>query len=147
MRTEHADISSGTAEGVLRELGRYAVERGYTAEGYVEALLDREADFPTGLSIPDASFGVAIPHADPDLVEQEAVLLGLPSEPVAFDSMDDPDESVDAAAVLLLIASGSDGYNAFLSNLADLFQADGFIEAVRSQSSERVLELVEENCL
>ena len=147
MRTEHADISSGTTEGVLRELGRYAVERGYAAEGYVEALLDREADFPTGLAVPATPFDVAIPHADPEHVREGALVLGLPDEPIPFRDMDDPDDTVDAGVVVLLLARDGDGYAAFLSSLATLLQDPGFADAVRAEDLERILGLIEEECL
>jgi PTS system galactitol-specific IIA component len=147
MRTEHVAVSTGTAEEVLRELGRCAVDRGYASEGYVEALLDREAEFPTGLSVPTAPFDIAIPHADPEHVDEGAVVLALPDEPVRFRDMDDPDETVDASVVLLLLARDSDGYAAFLSNLANLFRNAGFADAVRADDPDRILALIEAECL
>lgn len=147
MITEHTSISGTSVETVLRELSQYAVDRGYADGGYVEAVLDREADYPTGLRIPAESFGIAIPHADPEYVSTEAVILGLPPRTVAFRSMDDPGQTVDAEAVLLLLTAGSDGYTSFLSNLAGLFQDDQFVATVRTGDADAVLDLVEEHCL
>jgi len=147
MRMEHATVSAETSEGVLRELGHYAVERGYATDGYVEAILDREADFPTGLAVPTAPFDIAIPHADPEHVEEGAVVLAFPDDPVPFRSMDDPEETVEAAVVMLLLARESEGYTSFLSNLANLFQHDEFADAVAATDHERVLDLVEAECL
>jgi len=147
MRTDHTTVAGTSTEEVLREIGEYAVDRGYAEGGYVEAVLNRESTYPTGLSIPAESFGIAIPHADPEHVLEEAVVLGLPEEPVAFRSMDDPDQSVDVEAVLLLLTEGSDGYAAFLSNLANLFQGDAFVDVVRTGDAQAVLELVDERCL
>lgn len=147
MRTEHVTVASETAEGVLRELGRHAVERGYATEGYVEALLDREADFPTGLAVPTAPVDVAIPHADPEYVREGAVVLALPEGTVAFHDMDDPDGTVEAGVVMLLLADESDGYTAFLSNLASLFQHPEFADAVRDEDPDWILDLVESECL
>ncbi|PSP82462.1 PTS galactitol enzyme II A subunit [Halobacteriales archaeon QS_1_68_17] len=147
MHTKYASVTGESAESVLRELGHHAVERGYAEEGYVSAILEREAEFPTGLSIPTESFGIAIPHADPEHVVEEAVILGLPPAPVGFASMDDPDETVQAEAVLLLLAGDSDGYTAFLSNLVNLFQDPAFVRAVREDDADAVLGLVDEHCL
>jgi len=147
MQTEYASVSGESAEAVLCELGEYAVAHGYAQEGYVQAVLEREAAFPTGLQLPGEGVGVAIPHADPDHVRRDGVVLGLPEEPVAFASMDDPDRSVDAGAVLLLLATGSDGYTAFLSNLTTLFQEDAFGAAVRERDADTVLDLVRTHCL
>ncbi|MFB6201019.1 MAG: PTS sugar transporter subunit IIA [Halorhabdus sp.] len=147
MLTEHTAVSSDTARGVVRELGQYAVKRGYASEGYVEAVLDRESDFPTGLSIPTEPFDLAIPHADPDHVHRDALVVGLPETPVRFHDMDDPRETVEAAVVILLLADDAEGYTTFLSNLANLFQNPAFGDAVEAREPERILELVEDECL
>lgn len=147
MRTEYVDLERGSYSDVLTQLGEYAVERGFANEGYVDALLDREASFPTGLEIPTASFDIAIPHADPEHVVEPALVLALPAEPVPFHSMNDPDDTVEARAVLLLVAGESDRYATFLSNLATLFQEPDFAAAVEARDPERVLALVDEVCL
>ncbi len=147
MRTVHTAVSGETAEGVLRELGQFAIDRGHASEGYVEALLDREAEFPTGLAVPTAEFDIAIPHADPEYVEESAVVLALPDRPVAFRDMDDPDDTVAAGVVMLLLADEGEEYTAFLSNLANLFQHPQFAEAVEAGDPEWILDLVDGACL
>jgi len=147
MRTEHTAVGGESSEGVLRELGTYAVERGYASEGYAEALLDREAEFPTGLSIPTAPLDVAIPHADPEYVEESAVVLALPGDPIRFRSMDDPKETVEAGVIMLLLIEDGEAYTTLLSNLSNLFQSPAFPEAVRARNPEEVLALVDEECL
>jgi len=147
MRTEHIELGSETAVEVLQELGQYAVGRGYATEGYVEAILNRETDFPTGLPVPTAPFDVAIPHADPEYVRENALVLGLPDDPVRFRDMDDPDDTVEARVVMLLLARDSEGYTAFLANLANLFQHPEFEDAVRDDDPDRVLDLVSAECL
>lgn len=147
MRTEHVRVTSKSAEGTIKELGERAAERGYADSAYVEAVLEREAEYPTGLSVPDTDFGIAIPHADPEHVNREAVILGFPESSVAFGSMDDPGRTVDAEAVLLLLAAGSDEYTAFLSSLASLLQDDSFTAAIRGADPDAALTLVDEHCL
>jgi PTS system galactitol-specific IIA component len=147
MRTEYVDLEAGSYRDVLTHLGKYAVDRGFATEGYVDALLDREAAFPTGLEIPTASFDIAIPHADPEHVLEPALVLALPPDPVPFNDMNDPDDTVEASAVLLLVAGEDDRYATFLSNLANLFQEPGFAAAVEERDADRVLSLVDEVCL
>ena len=48
-----------TREEVLKELSEAAIAAGYAKEGYYEALLEREKNYPTGLHIPEIE--VAIP--------------------------------------------------------------------------------------
>lgn len=147
MRTDTTPTTATSAEELLRELAEYATDRDYAVDGYADAVLERESEYPTGLSIPDESFGIAIPHADPEYVREDAVVLGLPDDPVRFRSMDDPEKPVDAEAVLLLCSTGSEGYTTFLSNLASLFQDDRFVASVREGDTDAVLDLVDEHCL
>jgi PTS system galactitol-specific IIA component len=147
MQTEYVDLEPGPYSDVLTRLGEYAIDRGLATEGYVDALLDREASFPTGLEIPTASFDIAIPHADPEHVIEPALVLALPSEPVPFHDMNDPDDTVEARVVLLLVAGESERYATFLSNLANLFQESDFAAAVEARDPDRVLSLVDEVCL
>lgn len=147
MDTAYVPVSGSTREAVIRELAEYAINHDLAEDGYTEAVLEREQSYPTGLSIPDEDFGIAIPHADPDHVLGEAVLLALPEEPVEFQSMDNPDIPVAAEAVLLLLAAESDEYTRFLSNLANLFQDTEFPKTVREGDADRVLALIEERCL
>jgi PTS system galactitol-specific IIA component len=147
MQTKFVDLDPGPYSDVLTQLGEYAIDRGFATEGYVDALLDREASFPTGLEIPTASFDIAIPHADPEYVLEPALVLALPPEPVPFHDMNDPDDTVEVKAVLLLVAGEDDRYATFLSNLANLFQEPDFAAAVEGRDADRVLSLVDEVCL
>ncbi|RDZ63897.1 PTS galactitol enzyme II A subunit [Haloferax sp. Atlit-12N] len=149
MRTESLELTGETDEAVLTELGAYAYDQGWADESYADALLAREADYPTGLDIPTMGFGIAIPHADPDHVTEQAVLLGLPpaGESIAFRSMDNPDEHVAAEVVVLLLVTDTDGYSSFLSNLAKLFQAEEFAEMTKRRDADGLLDLVVERCV
>jgi PTS system galactitol-specific IIA component len=149
MRTEHIELSGETAEEALTELATHAHDRGYVDDGYADALREREAAYPTGLDIPTTGFAIAIPHADPDHVSQQAVVLGLPpaGSSVTFYSMDDPDETVEAEIVVLLLVTDTEGYTTFLSNLAKLFQADEFAALTRERNGDALLKLILDRCV
>ena len=68
-------------------------------EGYITAACEREKIFPTGLP---TSVGVAIPHAEPDNVLEEAVSLVTLKNPVIFHGMGAPDERIEVSIVFLL---------------------------------------------
>lgn len=68
-------------------------------EGYITAACEREKIFPTGLPTP---VGVAIPHAEPDNVLEEAVSLITLKNPVVFHGMGAPEECIDVSIVFLL---------------------------------------------
>lgn len=149
MHTEQIDLESDTAEAVLEELATYAYDQGYVEEAYVDALLERERDHPTGLRIEreENPFGIAIPHADPDDVREQAILLGLPEETATFRSMDDKDKEIDINVVVLLLVTETDGYSAFLSNLTMLFQDDEFAQMVVEKDADGIVELILERAV
>lgn len=147
MHTEHLTLAGESNHDALEELAEFVVERGYATPEYVAALLEREQSYPTGLDIPTTDFGLAIPHADPDHVLEQAIVVGFPDDTVAFRSMDDPEKTVDVDVVVLLLVTETEGYTTFLSNLAKLFQDDEFVRLVRERDGDGLLELVADRCL
>jgi PTS system galactitol-specific IIA component len=144
METTIVEPTADGWEGVLRELAEEAHQQGYVEENYKEFLLDREREYPTGLEISPLEYGLAIPHADPDYVREQALILALPDEPVSFQSMDDPSQTVDAEVILLLVIEEEEeeGYTNFLSNLIPLFQDEHFKELVRDKQKDELLTLI-----
>ena len=45
------DLEAETWEDVMKSLGQKLIDEGYTKESYIDALITREKDFPTGLDI------------------------------------------------------------------------------------------------
>jgi galactitol PTS system EIIA component len=109
-----------TAEGVIRSLAARLAGSGAVKPGYADACLQREATDPTGL--PTLGAGVALPHADPDLVLRDAVAVAVPAQPIPFRQMGDPDVEVRAEAVFLLALTGADGQLRALRQVAAFVQ-------------------------
>jgi PTS system galactitol-specific IIA component len=112
--TDAAD--SGT---LLSELAAWLTEHGYARGGFAQALADREAAFPTGLA--GAGGGVAVPHAQPELILRPAVMLCRPAAPVAFHRMDAPEREVAAELVLLLAIPDAKAHLELLRSLSAIF--------------------------
>lgn len=147
METEVIHFDADSSTEALESLVSIAESNGYVTDAYREALLDREGEFPTGIYIPPLDYGVAIPHADADLVTEQALVVGAPESSVAFANMEDPDDTVDAELVLLLVVKDTDGYSEFLSNLVPLFQEESFYEHVQSGDGDEIVEKISDACL
>lgn len=141
----HFDAESST--DALKSLVSVAEEHDYVTDAYREALLDREGEYPTGIYIPPLDYGVAIPHADAELVTEQALVVGVPESPVAFANMEDPEDTVDAELVLLLVVEDTDGYSEFLSNLVPLFQEESFYEHVQNGNGDAIVDEIRDACL
>ncbi len=83
-------VDSTTSEEVLALLSKELIQLGYVKEGYLEAILEREKSYPTGLSFND-HFQIAVPHANIDLTEKEVmVVVKTRNQTLQFHKMDDP---------------------------------------------------------
>lgn len=147
MHTEAIELTGDTYRDALTELGELAASRDYADDAYTDALLAREEEYPTGLDVPPTEFAVAIPHADPDHVDEAAVLVGLPVSPISFRRMDDPDEAIAVELVVLLLVTDTDGYATFLGNLTTLFQDEEFARLTRERDGEGLCDLITDRCL
>jgi len=100
-----------TKDEVVRELGALLVAEGRVSEleGYVAAVKAREEHFPTGIE-----GGVAIPHAQTDLVTGAAVAVATSETGIDFGADDGP------AHLIFLIAAPQSSENLHLEILANL---------------------------
>jgi PTS system galactitol-specific IIA component len=135
-------IKASTPEQVLRALGERLYEKGYVREGYVEAVLGREREFPTGLP---AAVPVAIPHTDAEHCRRAALAVGILSEPVMFGSMGSEDETLPVRLVFLLAVTQPKLQVRWLERLTKLFRdADLMRKMLDETSRERTAELLRE---
>lgn len=108
------------------EVTTYLADRleagGYIKSSYLPAVLEREKTYPTGL--PLATFGVAIPHTDPEHVNKPAISVATLKEPVVFHKMGSPDETVQAKIVFVLAISEPSKQLVMLEKLMTLFRKE-----------------------
>lgn len=86
------NVPGETWEELLRSVAARLYAAGVVNEGYADALVKREISYPTGLPI--GKFNLALPHTYPQYICEYAVVIAVPSHPVAFRSMEDADETV-----------------------------------------------------
>lgn len=78
------DFKAENAEQVIRELGKRVLAKNYINPEFVEKLLEREAEFPTGL---ETIYPIAIPHVGGNC-HQSFLSVAILKEPVIFMAMD-----------------------------------------------------------
>ena len=96
----HLQAEAGHANDIFDQLGTCFINEGYSRSDYVEALKQREAQFPTGLDI--NGFGVAIPHTDAGYVLHETEGIMTLKHPVTFIQMGSDDTQVEVKVVFML---------------------------------------------
>jgi len=90
-------------EEIIHLLGKLLQNNGFVKDTYIQAVLDREIIFPTGLQT--KSVGFAIPHTDADHVEKTTVAIASLEKPVIFNSMGSPDDEISVSVVMMLAIS------------------------------------------
>ena len=96
------------------------LEKGYVKKGFFEALCEREKAYPTGLQI--NGIGFAIPHTDPQHVNETKIAVTTLETPVKFADMTNPNNLFDVELVFVLGTGGQDKHIDMLQNLMELFQ-------------------------
>ncbi|WP_167758806.1 PTS sugar transporter subunit IIA [Thermaerobacter sp. FW80] len=121
------DLDVADAQGAIRALGSRLRECGHVAETFVDAVLDRERTFPTGLP---TRIPVAIPHTDAAHCYKPAIAVGVLRHPVEFGEMGNPQGTVGVRAVFLLSIPDPSQQVDCLRALVEAFQDPHFLPAL-----------------
>jgi len=131
------DIEANNSDEALTILAKRLVETGYVKESYVQAILDREAEFSTGL--PGFGRGVAIPHAEPNHVNSSVMAVGILKKPVQFRMMGNHDEPIAVEVMFMLALKESHSHMSVLQSLMDLIQNEALLTQIKESASQQVL--------
>lgn len=125
-------------EGVLSEL---LLERGFVRESFPQAILDREAVYPTGLDA--GGINVAMPHCDVEHVVRGALSVGVLRRPVPWHRMDDPASTCDVSVVIMLALNEAHAHLEMLQKVVALIQDQDLMgRVVGSSTPEEAFGLV-----
>lgn len=120
------DLEAETWEDVMKSLGQKLIDEGYTKESYIDALITREKDFPTGLDID--GLGVAIPHTDVSHVNKAGIAIGVLKKPVTFIQMGSDDEEVGVKLVFMLAVTDPNAHIDELQRIIEIIQDKDVLE-------------------
>lgn len=128
-----------TKEDVIVFLAERLMETGIVVDGYKDALLAREAVYPTGL--PSNGYNVAIPHADYTLVKETTVAIGILKKPVVFKAMDNIEMDIDVSLVIMLAINEPHGQIEMLQRIVEVIKNDELRrELVESQDKTQAIQ-------
>lgn len=134
------DVPAADAADAIRALATRLYQEGYVAETYAEAVLQREAVYPTGLA---TEIPVALPHTDVGHCLRPGLAVARLAAPVAFGMMGDPAQQVHTRLVFMLSITDPQAQVQWLKRLIESFQVPGLLDAVlAAPSAERVVALL-----
>lgn len=123
-------VEAASWQEVLTLLANQLYQSGYVRESYLQAVLDRERQFPTGLHT--AEVAVALPHTEKEHVLKPAVAVAILAHPVTFGEMGTEDQTVPVEIVFMLSILEPDEQVTWLSRLVSTFQLEGFLSLLKS---------------
>lgn len=131
------DMRPASRTEALKTLVGQLQKLGYVNDKYLEQVIQREVEFPTGLAFEHIT--VALPHANPEDVHQSACVIGRCLTPVPFGSMEAPEKELPVELICVLALNNPDDHLALLSQLMKLFSDDEQVRAIRAAFSKEEL--------
>ena len=116
-------LEASNSKEVFEQVGGKFIEEGFCKDSYVDALVNRESEFPTGIDVD--GFGIAIPHTRP---EKGSLKIGCSlitlKEPVHFEG----DES--AVKVLICFSAVDNASHLDVLRMIMEFINEGMIDEI-----------------
>lgn len=130
--TTHADA--------IRQLGEHLQAAGYVTPAWIDATLESEQIFPSGLP---TEIPVAVPHTDARHVNASAIAIGILSQPVPFREMGHPQYKQPVQIVCALAITPAQQVVIVLQHLVATLQKPNLLaELVASKSPIHVAALL-----
>jgi len=114
-------VEASDKQEAVSALAEALLTAGKVRESFLEAVLEREAGYPTGLPTPGAA--IAIPHTDVQHCIEPAVAVGTLRDAVEFEEMGSPGSPLEVRIVFLLSITNPEDHVEWLSRLASAFQS------------------------
>lgn len=135
-------LDAKNTDEVFETIGGELVKQGYCKESYVQALKDREAEYPTGINM--GACGVAIPHTDAVYVNDKAIAIGTLKNPVTFVEMGTDDEFIETQLVFMLAVDEKGHLELLQAILAILQDPDTVSKIVAAKDTEEIIAIIKE---
>lgn len=130
---------ASTAQECILQMSALLERYGYVRPGYGEAVIEREAVYPTGL--PGKGVNVAIPHTTGALVNKPAIGVIIPKEPVTFSMMGSNDVQLDCGVIMPLVIRDPKEQIGLLKRIAGVISDATLLGRLsNARSTEAVLE-------
>lgn len=136
LKVEHAK----TDTEVLTAMCNHLCNKGIVKDTYCQAILEREANFPTGLNT--HGINVAIPHADVCHVNTASLCVAVLNPAVDFHAMDEPEDAVSVHLVIMLVLTEPHGHLEMLQKIVGLIQNQEDVKKIITAEDKGAIEAV-----
>lgn len=136
-------LKAKSSDDVMETVGGAFIREEYCKESYVEALKNREAEFPTGLDID--GIGVAIPHTDVSHVNKSGIAISVLETPVTFVQMGTDDETTEVKLVFMLAVKDPGAHMEHLQRIITIIQDKEVLgKLLEVTNKQEIIEVIKE---
>ena len=125
----------------IKKMGDRFIKEGLCKESYINALIRRESEFPTGIDVD--GFGIAIPHTDVSHVNEAGIGIATLKEPIKFIQMGTDDEEVDTKVVVMLAVDNPQKHLSTLQSILGILQDKNVLFRLsNAKSKQDIIEII-----
>ncbi|GEM_PF-453449 len=93
-----ANLKANNAEKAISTLAEALFRKGAVKNGFIDSVIKREEEFPTGLNTP---IPIALPHTEIKYSKREAFAIATLKKPVIFKEMGNPRNKINVRIILM----------------------------------------------
>lgn len=135
------NVQAKTDSEVLAFLASEMYKKNYVKEEYIQAIQEREKEYPTGL--PSTPPGIAIPHANYEMVNKTTLAIATLKDPVLFHNMENKNEQLPIQIVIMMAIGEPHGQVEMLQKIVGIIQDEPLRqEMIRAGNDTELLELL-----
>lgn len=137
------NIESSNSSDVLEFMGNKFINNGYCKDSFINALKEREEEYPTGINID--GLGVAMPHTNVNHVNKSTVGIGVLKKPIKFIHMGTDDEEVDVRVIFMLAVKDPNAHLEKIQTILTVIQDKNILEKIiLAKNKEEIISLIKE---
>ncbi|KAF1297363.1 PTS galactitol transporter subunit IIA [Enterococcus sp. JM4C] len=135
------NIAVKNSEEALIFLAENLYQKGYVQKEYIQAIQEREKEYPTGL--PSSEPGIAIPHANFELVKKTTLAIATIENPVLFNNMENNQEQLPVQIIIMMAIGEPHGQVEMLQKIVSIIQDEPLRkEMIQAVSDVELLRLL-----
>lgn len=133
----YIDKSFSSKEEALRYMGSQLEEKNVVKSTYVDAIIERERIYPTGLM--SSLFGVALPHTDSVHVNESCLSVAVLKDEVTFNEMGNPDGELGVKVIIMMALKDAKSQLDSLQALMQVLQNEKKLKSIISSRDAKEL--------
>ena len=131
------NIKANSDKEVLAYLANQLYQKGFVKQAYIKAIQAREMEYPTGL--PSTQPGVAIPHANYELVHHTTLAIATLDKPINFHNMEENASLLPTQIVIMMAIGEPHGQVEMLQKIVRIIQDEPLRKQMIAAESDVVL--------